>query len=192
MIAMAMACEPSLLIADEPTTALDVSIQAQILRLMRDLQQEKNTATMFITHDLAVIANFTQRVMVMYAGVIVEITSVREIFKHPLHPYTQGLLSSIPVLGASKDDVEGNRRLLHTIPGSLPDPKRPMIGCRFAGRCSHVMKKCREAEPELVVIDSGHHVRCFLHSDEIRKTPSHLEIVTEPKNKLKKKGGRSE
>ncbi|MGM0432954.1 MAG: ABC transporter ATP-binding protein [Spirochaetota bacterium] len=190
MIAMAMACEPSLMIADEPTTALDVSIQAQILRLMRDLQQKQNTATMFITHDLAVIAGFTQRVMVMYAGVVVEMAAVREIFKHPLHPYTQGLLSSIPVLGANKNDAEGKRRLLHTIPGTLPDPKRPMIGCRFAGRCSRVMKKCREAEPELVTIDTGHQVRCFLHSDEIRKTPSHIDVSHKPRQKRKKRGGR--
>lgn len=190
MIAMAMACEPSLMIADEPTTALDVSIQAQILRLMKDLQQTKNTATMFITHDLAVIAGFTQRVMVMYAGVVVEMASVHEIFKHPLHPYTQGLLSSIPVLGSSKNDDKGNRRLLHTIPGSLPDPKKPMIGCRFAGRCSEVMNKCREAEPELVMIDTGHQVRCFLHSDEIRKTPSHIDVTHKPKKKQRKKGGR--
>ena len=165
MIAMAMACEPSILIADEPTTALDVTIQAQILRLMRDLKTRHETSIMFITHDLAVIASFTDRVMVMYAGVAVESSTVREIFKNPAHPYTQGLLGSIPVLGDVKRNDDGSRRLLSTIPGNLPDAKNFPKGCRFASRCLKVMKKCTEAEPALVELDSEHTVRCFLHSD---------------------------
>lgn len=166
MIAMAMACEPSVLIADEPTTALDVTIQAQILRLMRDLKDRHETSIMFITHDLAVIASFTDRVMVMYAGVIVESSTVHEIFKHPAHPYTQGLLGSIPVLGEVKRNNDGSRKLLNAIPGNLPDAKNFPIGCRFASRCSKTMKKCVEAEPALINLENGHTVRCFLHSDE--------------------------
>lgn len=187
MIAMAMACEPSVMIADEPTTALDVSIQAQILRLMRKLQESKNTATMFITHDLAVIASFTQRVMVMYAGVVVEMAAVGDIFKQPLHPYTQGLLSSIPVLGESKYGEDGSRKTLYTIPGSLPDPKRTIQGCRFTSRCSKVMKKCYEAEPELVFTEKNHQVRCFLYNDQVRSTPSHLDVSSSRKSRSRKK-----
>ncbi|WP_081942108.1 ABC transporter ATP-binding protein [Spirochaeta lutea] len=168
MIAIAMACQPQLLIADEPTTALDVTIQAQILRLMRSLQLEKNMATMFITHDLAVIASFTERVIVMYSGVVVEDSPVRDIFRKALHPYTQGLLGSIPVLNEAKRDDQGKRRHLYTIPGTLPDPKRFPKGCRFASRCPKAMKKCWEAEPELVQIENNRKVRCFLYSDEVR------------------------
>ncbi len=187
MIAMAIACEPAVMIADEPTTALDVSIQAQILRIMRDLQKKKNTATIFITHDLAVIASFTQRVMVMYAGVAVEMSLVRNIFKKPLHPYTQGLLSSIPVLGESKYAEDGSRRLLHAIPGTLPDSRRPIAGCRFASRCLKVMKKCREAEPELVFIEKDHQVRCFLYSEETRGSTGITGIKPGRKH-MRKKG----
>ncbi len=187
MIAMAMACEPAVMIADEPTTALDVSIQAQILRLMRDLQQKKNTATMFITHDLAVIASFTQRVMVMYAGVVVEMASVNDIFKKPLHPYTHGLLTSIPVLGDSKYRDDGSRRLLYTIPGTLPDPKRIIKGCRFTSRCPKVMKKCYEAEPELVFTEKDHKVRCYLYSDTVRETPAYLDVPVRGLSKKQKK-----
>ncbi|MFW6364303.1 MAG: ABC transporter ATP-binding protein [Spirochaeta sp.] len=168
MIAMAMACEPAVMIADEPTTALDVTIQAQILRLMTRLKAERDTAIMFITHDLAVIANFSQRVMVMYAGVVVETTSVQNIFKQAMHPYTQGLLGSIPVLGESKFNPDGSRRLLQAIPGTLPDPKRPPQGCRFASRCPKVMPKCHVAEPALVYREDGHQVRCYLYGDEVR------------------------
>ena len=168
MIAIAMACEPDIMIADEPTTALDVTIQAQILRLMADLKDRLQTSIMFITHDLAVIASFTDRVMVMYAGVVVESTTKREVFKHPLHPYTQGLLGSIPVLGENKVRDDGSRRLLKAIPGTLPDHRNFPRGCRFAPRCPMVMKKCWDAEPELVEVESGHSVRCFLHSDKVR------------------------
>ncbi|TVQ20970.1 MAG: ABC transporter ATP-binding protein [Spirochaetaceae bacterium] len=168
MIAIAMACEPTVMIADEPTTALDVTIQAQILRLMRQLKETKDTSIAFITHDLAVIASFTDRVMVMYAGVAVETSTVHEIFKNPLHPYTQGLLGSVPVLGDRKVNADGSRKLLNAIPGSLPDARRFPRGCRFAPRCPKAMKKCWEAEPAKVEVAPGHQVRCFLHHDEVR------------------------
>ena len=170
MIAIAMACEPDILIADEPTTALDVTIQAQILRLMAALKERTGTSIMFITHDLAVIASFSDRVMVMYAGVVVEQASVREIFAKPMHPYTQGLLGSIPVLGELKTNPDGSRRLLNTIPGTLPDHRDFPEGCRFAPRCPKVMSKCREAEPGLVLTEEAHQVRCLLYSDELQNT----------------------
>lgn len=169
MIAIAMACEPSVMIADEPTTALDVTIQAQILRLMRELKETRDTSIVFITHDLAVIAGFSDRVMVMYAGVAVEVASVRETFKNPLHPYTLGLLGSVPVLGEGKLNEDGTRRLLSAIPGTLPDAKRFPRGCRFAPRCKHAMRRCWEAEPEMVEVSPGHSVRCFLHHDVVRE-----------------------
>jgi len=168
MIAMAMACQPEILIADEPTTALDVTIQAQILHLMKDLKETQNTATIFITHDLAVIASFTDRVMVMYSGVCVESAPVKELFKNHMHPYTEGLLSSVPVLGEGKYDEKGERRFLKTIEGSLPDPRNYPKGCRFAPRCTKVMEKCHQSEPSLVLHGEDHEVRCFLYSDEIK------------------------
>ena len=176
MIAIAMACEPDIMIADEPTTALDVTIQAQILRLMADLKARTGTSIMFITHDLAVIASFADRVMVMYAGVVVEQAPVRDIFKKPLHPYTQGLLGSIPVLGEVKKRADGSRQLLNAIPGSLPDHRNFPKGCRFAPRCTKVMARCWEAEPALVPIEEGHQVRCFLHSDAVQETPAYAEV----------------
>ena len=176
MIAMAMGCEPDVMIADEPTTALDVTIQAQILRLMRSLKENKDTSIMFITHDLAVIASFADRVMVMYAGVVVEQATVRELFNRPMHPYTQGLLGSVPVLGEVKRKENGTRRLLYTIPGSLPDHRNFPSGCRFAPRCPKVMKKCWDAEPALVEVEEGRQVRCYLYSDEVRETPAYQEV----------------
>jgi peptide/nickel transport system ATP-binding protein len=176
MIAMAMGCEPDVMIADEPTTALDVTIQAQILRLMRSLKENKDTSIMFITHDLAVIASFADRVMVMYAGVVVEQATVRELFNRPMHPYTQGLLGSVPVLGEVKRKEDGTRRLLNTIPGSLPDHRNFPSGCRFAPRCPKVMKKCWDAEPALVEVEEGRQVRCYLYSDEVRETPAYQEV----------------
>lgn len=176
MIAIAMACEPQVMIADEPTTALDVTIQAQILRLMAELKERRDTSIMFITHDLAVIASFTDRVIVMYAGVVVEAAPVREIFKRPLHPYTQGLLDSIPVLGQTKTKADGSRSLLRAIPGTLPDPRNFPHGCRFSPRCPKAMPKCFEAEPALVELEDGHKVRCYLYSDEIRETPAFTEV----------------
>ncbi len=168
MIAMALACQPSILIADEPTTALDVTIQAQILRLMKELKEKTNSAIIFITHDLAVIASFVDRVIVMYAGVVVESAPVREIFKNPMHPYTVGLLESVPKLGSTKYNPDGSKNLLNIIPGSLPDPKRFPKGCRFAPRCKKATEKCFNYEPEIVEIEKNHTVRCFLYSDEIR------------------------
>ncbi|MGI9255791.1 MAG: ABC transporter ATP-binding protein [Salinispira sp.] len=178
MIAMTMACRPKLLIADEPTTALDVTIQAQILRLIRDLTEKNNMATMFITHDLAVIASFTKRVIVMYAGVIVEDAPVLNIFKEPLHPYTQGLLNSIPVLSRKQTGSRSKNlsKNLQPIPGNLPDPKIRIKGCKFASRCPKVMKKCRESEPALVETEAGRRVRCFLYSDTVRENPSITDL----------------
>ncbi|AHC16398.1 ABC transporter ATP-binding protein [Salinispira pacifica] len=186
MIAIAMACQPRLMIADEPTTALDVTIQAQILRLMKNLTEEQNMATMFITHDLAVIASFTKRVIVMYAGVIVEDSPVMDIFAKPLHPYTQGLLGSIPVLGQGARDDMGKRQLLNAIPGSLPDPKNITRGCKFASRCPKAMKKCWEAEPALVETEKGRKVRCFLYNDEVRESGSIIDL-----DKLTELGGKA-
>ena len=167
MIAMALACEPSILIADEPTTALDVTIQAQILRLMRSLKEKTKSSIIFITHDLAVIASFADRVIVMYAGVIVESAPVRDIFKKPLHPYTIGLLNSVPKLGTTKYNPDGSKNLLNIIPGTLPDPRNFPRGCRFAPRCSRAMDKCFESEPAIVDTEKNHSIRCFLYSDEI-------------------------
>jgi oligopeptide/dipeptide ABC transporter ATP-binding protein len=186
MIAIAMACEPDVMIADEPTTALDVTIQAQILQLMADLKERTGTSIMFITHDLAVIASFADRVMVMYAGVVVEQAPVKELFKKPMHPYTQGLLGSIPVLGEVKRNADGSRRLLNAIPGSLPDHRNFPKGCRFAPRCKKVMAKCHEAEPALVEIEDGHQVRCFLYSDEVHQTPAYQEVKSAQRRRKNK------
>jgi peptide/nickel transport system ATP-binding protein len=185
MIAIAMACHPSLMIADEPTTALDVTIQAQILRLMKELTEKNNMSTMFITHDLAVIASFTERVIVMYAGVIVEDSMVKDLFNKPLHPYAAGLLGSIPVLGQSKKNKQGKRLLLNTIPGNLPDAKFFPQGCRFASRCAKVMKKCLNQEPALVQLEENRKVRCFLYSDEVEERFVIPEALKDRKNLLK-------
>lgn len=157
MIAMAIACHPELLIADEPTTALDVTIQAQILDLIRQLNKETGTAVMLITHDLGVVAEMCQRVIVMYAGKVVEEGVVRDIFNEPLHPYTQGLLASVPQLRENKDR-------LYSIPGNVPMLHKEMTGCRFAARCEHAMPMCEERLPELTERSSGHLVRCWLHA----------------------------
>ncbi|MBO8164137.1 MAG: ABC transporter ATP-binding protein [Brevibacillus sp.] len=155
MIAMAMACNPELLIADEPTTALDVTIQAQILDLMRNLNKESGTAIMLITHDLGVVAEMCDRVIVMYAGQIVEEGDVRSILKNPKHPYTIGLIHSIPKLDEKKDR-------LYSIPGNVPVPGSLTIGCRFAPRCESASEKCRSELPELKETESGHLARCWL------------------------------
>jgi len=163
MIAMALACDPAVLIADEPTTALDVTIQAQILRLMRRLKERIHSSIIFITHDLAVIASFADRVIVMYAGVIVESSPVRDLYRQPLHPYTIGLLGSIPKLGYTKTAADGSRALLNIIPGTLPDPRNFPAGCRFAPRCPLVWDRCRQAEPPLFAPAPDRRVRCWLH-----------------------------
>ncbi len=160
MIAMALALDPKLLIADEPTTALDVTIQAQILDLMRDLKNKKGTALILITHDLGVIAEMADRVAVMYAGVILEEADVQSIFEEPMHPYTQGLLESIPTLG----DV---RERLAVIPGTVPSLVDLPAGCRFAPRCKarleHQLSICTEVEPDLLETTGKHSVRCWLY-----------------------------
>ena len=153
MIAIALACEPKLLIADEPTTALDVTIQAQILELLRDLRAELGMAVMLISHDLGVIAEFARRVIVMYAGRVVEDAPVDALFRSPGHPYTEGLMASVPPL-------EGGGARLYAIPGRIPDPDEQIAGCRFAPRCAHVEAICRAAPPRLLPIANNHLIRC--------------------------------
>jgi peptide/nickel transport system ATP-binding protein len=157
MIAMAMACDPKLIIADEPTTALDVTIQAQILDLMRELKEKTGTSIMLITHDLGVVAEMCDRVIVMYAGQVVEETDVETLFEQPKHPYTIGLMNSIP-------DLEEEREYLQTIPGAVPLPHQMPKGCRFAPRCSQAMELCHEQPPELLDLD-GHKCRCWLYAE---------------------------
>lgn len=160
MIAMAMACNPKILIADEPTTALDVTIQAQILTLMKDLNQKTDTSIILITHDLGVVAEICDRVIVMYSGQIVEQGDVRTILKDPQHPYTKGLLKSVP-------DLRGKKDRLYSIPGSVPTPGTVQKGCRFAARCSEAMAVCQEKSPELFMTQKDGHVsRCFLHTNK--------------------------
>jgi peptide/nickel transport system ATP-binding protein len=158
MIAMALACNPELLIADEPTTALDVTIQAQILDLMRDLKARINAAIVMITHDLGVVAEMAQRVIVMYAGAIVEEAPVRELFANPQHPYTRGLLGAVPKLGSSLEST-GKQRLVE-IPGIVPKRTVSDVGCSFAGRCSMASSVCRQITPELGAVASDHRVAC--------------------------------
>ena len=156
MIAMALACNPRVLIADEPTTALDVTVQAQILELLKELQQATGMAVIFVTHNLGVVAEIADRVMVMYAGAIVERGDVVPLMTRPLMPYTQGLLNSVPRL----DPDALGRDPLEAIPGSVPDPLRPPSGCAFAPRCRHVEPACEAALPLLEDADGGHQVRC--------------------------------
>jgi oligopeptide/dipeptide ABC transporter ATP-binding protein len=162
MIAMALACVPELLIADEPTTALDVTIQAQILDLMRDLRSQMGTSVILITHDLGVVAEMCERVAVMYAGEIVEQAEVAPLFDKPMHPYTQGLIGSIPVLGQIKERLD-------VIPGSVPNLVNLPEGCRFAPRCGarekFGLKLCTELQPDLRETAAGHLVRCWLYQD---------------------------
>ena len=159
MIAMALCCHPALLIADEPTTALDVTIQAQVLDLMRTLQQEMGMAILMISHNLGVIADMADEVIVMYAGLVLEKGDVDAIFYDPLHPYTRGLLKSIPVLGK-----RGKERL-SSIPGTVPHPLALPQGCSFRARCSERMQMCQEM-PELMEVSDGHTVRCWLYEGE--------------------------
>ena len=166
MIAMALACEPELLIADEPTTALDVTIQAQILDTMRDLQQKLGTSIILITHDMGVVAEMAKRVSVMYAGRVVEQAEVQVLFDNPLHPYSQGLLASIPIMGVVKHRLD-------TIPGSVPNLIDLPPGCKFAPRClariEHNLQICTEQEPGLIEYEPGHKVRCWLYQDDGRE-----------------------
>ena len=155
MIAMALVCKPQVLIADEPTTALDVTIQAQILDLMNNLKKETGTSILFITHDLGVVAEICDEVAVMYCGRVVEKGNVKSIFAAPSHPYTRGLLASIPKLGNPVDQLE-------SIPGNVPNPKFMPEGCKFAPRCSQVFERCRKEEPEFFKMGDGHVSRCWL------------------------------
>jgi peptide/nickel transport system ATP-binding protein len=159
MIAMALACNPKLLIADEPTTALDVTIQAQILDLMRDLKTRLGSAIMLITHDLGVVAEMAERVIVMYAGRKVEEASVGEIFARPLHPYTRGLLGAVPKLGSSLEANAGRTKLAE-IPGLVPSLRQRIVGCPFAGRCAMVTDYCRTTAPAVEAKAPGHLVAC--------------------------------
>ncbi len=159
MIAMALACDPEILIADEPTTALDVTIQAQIIDLMLQLKEELGMAIVLITHDLGIIAETVKRVIVMYAGKIVEEAPTRTIFKAPLHPYTQGLLRSIPRLG---DKTRSGKLRLEEIPGVVPSLYELAEGCKFSTRCRYKMEICEKEEPELEEIEKGHLSRCWL------------------------------
>jgi peptide/nickel transport system ATP-binding protein len=158
MIAMAMACQPQLLIADEPTTALDVTIQAQILELMKKLRREHGTAILLITHDLGVVAEMCHRVVVMYAGQIVEEADVRRLFADPRHPYTIGLLASMP-------SISGGQERLQAIPGAVPQLHEMPAGCRFAPRCPKAMAICREQVPELFPVSATQKCRCWLYRE---------------------------
>ncbi len=157
MIAIAFACSPKLLIADEPTTALDVTIQAQIMDLLKRMRKEQNTAVILITHDLGVVANTADRIMVMYCGKIIEYGSSKDIFYRPRHPYTIALLKAVPRL----DFI--NKQELFSIPGAPPDLIAPPKGCPFAARCGYCMEICQEAEPEYSDFKDGHFAACWLH-----------------------------
>ncbi|MBE1553322.1 ABC transporter ATP-binding protein [Sporosarcina limicola] len=159
MIAMAMSCNPKLLIADEPTTALDVTIQAQVLELMKKISKEFSTSILLITHDLGVVSELAERVIVMYAGQIVEIADIDDLFKSPFHPYTVGLIESVP-------KIEGEIERLYSIPGNVPAPGEVIQGCKFAARCSKVFDRCRKEMPTLRKMDESRSVRCFLYDDE--------------------------
>ncbi|MGI4975905.1 MAG: ABC transporter ATP-binding protein [Janthinobacterium lividum] len=169
MIAIALACNPRLLIADEPTTALDVTIQAQILDLMRDLKVRLGSAIMLVTHDLGVVAEMAQRVVVMYAGRKVEEGAVRDIFTRPLHPYTRGLLGAVPRLGSSLDAGSSGR--LAEIPGQVPSLRAPIVGCAFAGRCPDVTALCREFAPACEEKAPGHLAACHYAGRAVAPVP---------------------
>lgn len=162
MIAMALACQPQILIADEPTTALDVTIQAQILDLIRGLNEQMNTSVLFITHDLGVVSELCDTVIVMYTGRIVEKAPVRELFNDPKHPYTVGLMSAIPRI--TKD-----RPPLETIEGVVPNPTEQISGCSFWPRCPHVTEQCKQGEPPVVQLSEERQVRCWLYADAAEK-----------------------
>jgi peptide/nickel transport system ATP-binding protein len=159
MIAMAMSCDPEVLVADEPTTALDVTIQAQILELMAGLQKKIGMSMILITHDLGVVAEVCDRVVVMYAGQVVEECSIEKLFSNPSHPYTQGLLSSVP-------NLDEEKKKLSSIPGTVPSPNEMPKGCRFAERCSYVHEKCYMKNPDLFITGANSRSRCWLNETE--------------------------
>ena len=166
MIAMALACEPALLVADEPTTALDVTIQAQILELLAELRERRGMAVLLITHDLGVVAEVADRVVVMYAGQVAETGSVREVFASPTHPYTEGLLESVPRVGRTDER-------LRPIPGVVPAPTECPSGCRFAQRCAHAWERCQAVMPPALELVPGRGaeraVRCWLVDEPVRR-----------------------
>ncbi len=162
VIAIALACSPELLIADEPTTALDVTIQAQVLDMMNALKEKINTSMLLITHDLGVVAEMCERVAILYAGQVVEMGTAEEIYDRTLHPYTIGLFGSLP-------GVAGDAKRLSPIAGLMPDPANLPEGCKFAPRCSHCTERCRKEEPELVSVGEDHVVRCFLAAEQAGK-----------------------
>lgn len=157
VIGAALVCAPDLIIADEPTTALDVTIQLQILQLLREVKHELGSGILYISHDLAAVAQICDRVLIMYAGEIVEQAPTKELYSDPKHPYTQGLLASIPPLGGE------STKYLPAIPGAPPDPSVPITGCKFAERCDRVMDKCKNARPQLESVGPNRQVRCFLY-----------------------------
>ncbi len=159
VIAMALACNPKLLLADEPTTALDVTIQAQVLKMMTELKKELNTSVILITHDLGVVAATCQSVAVIYAGEVVEYGTVEHIFDNPRHPYTKGLFGSLPKLNSKE-------KRLKSIPGLMPDPTDLPKGCKFHDRCRFAFSRCSEICPQTTEIEPGHQVRCFLEEKE--------------------------
>ncbi|TLS36259.1 ABC transporter ATP-binding protein [Pseudalkalibacillus caeni] len=159
MIAMAMACEPKLLICDEPTTALDVTVQAQILELMNELKERTRMGIIMITHDLGVVAEVCDRVIVMYAGKVVETAPVEELFENPKHPYTKGLMQSIPKLGIRK-------QMLGSIAGTVPSPENMPAGCRFADRCSQAMDVCKTNVPQMTQVKKNHKTACWLYENK--------------------------
>ena len=169
MIAIALSCNPALLIADEPTTALDVTIQAQIMELLSDLKKDMNTAIILVTHDLGVVANFADRIQVMYAGQIVERGTAKEIFYNAKHPYTWALLSSIPTIDSE------NKRDLYALKGTPPDLILDMNHCPFAERCEYCMKICKETIPEETKIGESHKVSCWLQHPDAPKVESYYE-----------------
>jgi peptide/nickel transport system ATP-binding protein len=172
MIAMALVLSPAVVLADEPTTALDVTIQAQILELLGDLQQRLGTAIVMITHDLGVIAETARRVVVMYAGEVVEQAAVAELFEAPHHPYTEGLLGAMPQLGGGTDR-------LNVIPGTVPPPTAWPSGCRFHDRCPYAWERCAREHPPLYQIEGGHVSRCHLAVEPERRADRHLPLAAQ-------------
>ena len=177
MIAMALACDPDILIADEPTTALDVTIQAQIVELMKEMQQKNGNAIIMITHDLGVVADVADKIMVMYAGAPVEMGTADEIFYEPHHPYTWGLMRSIPKPEADE------KRPLTPIEGNPPSLVNLPAGCSFAPRCPYATDKCRAEKPERVQVSEGHYARCHYAGDEA------FVAANAPESSRTKKGG---
>jgi oligopeptide transport system ATP-binding protein len=170
MIAMALSCSPELVIADEPTTSLDVTVQAQILELMKELKAKLKSSIIIISHDLSIVAGMADKVVVMYAGRMLEEADVYDLYEKPGHPYTVGLMKSVPRLDAE------NRERLVPIEGSPPDLLAPPVGCKFAPRCKYAMNICREQEPPLVTVGEGHRARCFLHHPTAPAVPGFVKV----------------